>query len=121
MDHKTTLSKVTAALFAASVATSTAFAAGPFVTWNGADQGPQVQTGLDNGTETSGYWFFYTDKNDGNGSDIAWPAMMDPPFYAFDPVILECKGFCGKAILKESASTEKPFVGFGFGVVGETS
>ena len=108
-------------LFAVSIATTT-FAAGPFVTWNGANGNPQIQTGLGNWTETFGYWFFYTDKNDGGGSNIAWPAMMDEPYFGdFDPVILECKGFCGKAILKGGSSIEKPFVGFGFAVVGETS
>ena len=119
MDHKTTLSKVTAALFAASVASVSAFAAGTFETWNGADGNPQIQTGLGNWTETFGYWFFYTDKN---GSNVAWPAMMDPPYYEdLGPVILECKGLCGTAVLKGGTAIEKPFVGFGFTVVGETS
>ena len=122
MNQKTVLSKVTAALFAASVASVSAFAAGTFETWNGADGNPQIQTGLGNWTETFGYWFFYTDKNDGDGSNIAWPAMMDPPYYGtLDPVILECKGICGTAVLKGGTAIEKPFVGFGFTVVGETS
>ena len=122
MNQKTVLSKVTTALFAASVTSVSAFAAEPFVTWNGADESPQVQTGLGNETETNGYWFYYNDKNDGDGSNVAWSAMMDPPYYGtFDPVILECKGLCGKAILKGGSAIEKPFVGFGFAVVGETA
>ena len=112
------MKKITlAALFAA-----TATFAGTFETWNGANGNPQIQTGLGNWTETFGYWFFYTDKNDGGGSNIAWPAMMDPPYYEdFGPVILECKGICGTAVLKGGSAIEKPFVGFGFSVVGETS
>ena len=108
--------------FAVSIAVTTSFAANPFVTWNGANGNPQIQTGLGNWTETFGYWFFYTDKNDGDGSNVAWPAMMDPPYYGtLDPVILECKGICGTAVLKGGTAIEKPFVGFGFTVVGETS
>lgn len=122
MNQKTVQAKMAAALFAASVATASAFAAEPFVTWNGANGNPQIQTGLGNWTETFGYWFFYTDKNDGDGSNIAWPAMMDPPYYGtLDPVILECKGLCGTAVLKGGTAIEKPFVGFGFSIVGETS
>ena len=108
--------------FVVSIAVTTSFAAESFVTWNGADGNPQVQTGLGNGTQTNGYWFYYTNKNDGDGSNVAWPAMMDPPYYGtFDPVILECKGLCGNAVLKGGSAIEKPFVGFGFAVVGETS
>ena len=119
MNQKTVQAKMAAALFAASVASTSAFAAEPFVTWNGVDEIPQVQTGLANGTQTNGYWFFYTDKN---GSNVAWPAMMDPPYYGtLDPVILECKGLCGNAVLKGGSAIEKPFVGFGFAAVGETS
>ena len=122
MNQKTVQAKMAAALFAASVASTSAFAAEPFVTWNGVDEKPQVQTGLANETQTNGYWFYYTNKNDGDGSNVAWPAMMDPPYYeTFDPVILECKGLCGNAILKGGSAIEKPFVGFGFAVVGETS
>ena len=121
MNQKTVLSKVATALFAASVTSVSAFAAEPFVTWNGADESPQIQTGLGNWTETFGYWFFYTDKNDGDGSNVMWAAAMDPPYYAFDPVIEECNGFCGTAVLKGGSAIEKPFVGFGFSVVGETS
>ena len=122
MNQKTVQAKMAAALFAASVATASAFAAESFVTWNGADGIPQIQTGLGNGTQTNGYWFYYTNKNDGDGSNVAWPAMMDQPYYGtFDPVILECKGLCGNAVFKGGSAIEKPFVGFGFAVVGETS
>ena len=108
--------------FAVSIAVTTSFAANPFVTWNGANGNPQIQTGLANGTQTNGYWFFYTDKNDGGGSNVAWPAMMDPPYYEdFGPVILEGKGLCGNAVLKGGSAIEQPFVGFGFAAVGETS
>ena len=115
MNQKTVQAKMAAALFAASVAS--AFAAGPFETWNGADA-YQIQTGLGNETETNGYWFEYYDGT----SYIDWVVYWEFPWeFVADPIIDRCGGLCGKAILKESASTEKPFVGFGFGVVGETS
>ena len=57
-----------AAIFAASAAY-----AGTFQTWNGEDGISQVQTGLDNGSETSGYWFSYADNEDGGKSKVNWP------------------------------------------------
>ena len=123
MKHRNSLVTQAIALFSVSIASSTAFAAGPFVTWNGADENAEqhIQTGLGNETETNGYWFYYNDKNDGDGSNVMWAAAMDPPYYAFDPVIEECNGFCGTAVLKGGSAIEKPFVGFGFAVVGETA
>ena len=121
MNQEKERTKIATAFFAVSIALSSAFAAESFVTWNGANGNPQIQTGLGNWTETSGYWFFYTDKNDGDGSNVMWAAAMDPPYYAFDPVIEECNGFCGTAVLKGGSAIEKSFVGFGFSVVGETS
>jgi hypothetical protein len=121
MNQEKERTKIATAFFAVSIALSSAFAAESFVTWNGANGNPQIQTGLGNWTETFGYWFFYTDKNDGDGSNVMWAAAMDPPYYAFDPVIEECNGFCGTAVLKGESAIEKPFVGFGFSVVGETS
>ena len=53
----------------ALLAASAAFA---FETWNGAEEGSyRVLTELDNGTETSGYWFSYNDKADGGASTVA--------------------------------------------------
>ena len=57
-----------AAIFAASAAY-----AGTFQTWNGEDGISQVQTGLDNGSETSGYWFSYADNEDGGKSKVNLP------------------------------------------------
>ena len=47
----------------AALCVTSAIYAGPFITWNGADDDApdQIQTGLDNGTGTSGFWFTYTD------------------------------------------------------------
>ena len=123
MNQKTVLSKVETALFAASVTSVSAFAAEPFVTWNGADESPQIQTGLDNGTETNGLWFDYTDADNGGRSKYGCPFEIDPPFIYCDTdgLLMECEGFCGTAILDKGTMTSNPYIGFGFNIVGETS
>ena len=125
MDHKTALKSVANAFFAASVASVSAFAAGPFETWNGADA-YQIQTGLGNETETNGIWYSYGDDNEGGVSKIKWPVEMCHEYSTcaplfFDSVIEHCLGFCGKALLDQGTLTTKPFIGVGFNIVGETS
>ena len=121
-------SVLTTALFAASVATSTAFAAGTFKTWIGADEADQggnaqIQTGLDNGTETSGYWYSYGDDADGGlSSFLCATNAIDPPFITCADATLDvCKGMCGSAFLAKGLYPDKPFIGIGFNVVGEAS
>ena len=84
----------------------------------------QIHTGLGNGLETEGYWYSYNDNNNLGTSKIAWPAPID----AYDninqtlePVIEECKGLAGTAILSKESYEHDPYVGVGFNVVGETS
>ena len=43
---------------------------GALFRWVGADDGSRAITGLDNGTETSGYWYWYNDIVDGGNSRI---------------------------------------------------
>ena len=104
----------------ALLAASAAFA---FETWLGVDQNPQVDTGLDNGTETAGYWFSYTDKDDGGKSLVTWGGEVGNEYSetALDNVIIACNGVCGTATLDKGTLTYNPFVGIGFNVVGETS
>ena len=126
MNPKTVLSKAATAFFAVAVASPTAFAAGTFETWNGADENPQVQTGLGNETKTNGIWFDYKDHQDRGLSKIIYP--VEPcleyatcaPHY-FDAVILHCGGFCGTAYLDKGEMTKLPYSGVGFNIVGETS
>jgi len=104
-----------AAIFAASAAY-----AGTFQTWNGEDGISQVQTGLDNGSETSGYWFSYADNEDGGKSKVNWPVDTSTDTgESLDAVITHCKGVCGVASLSKSTLKYSPFVGIGFNVVGE--
>jgi hypothetical protein len=113
-------------LATALVAGSAAFAGlndGVFDTWLGADGSAQVLTGLDNGSETSGYWFSYGDDGDGGASRVEWKVAPGNDYSAdaLDPVIEACGGVCGTAILDKGKLTYQPFVGIGFNVVGETS
>ena len=104
----------------ALLAASAAFA---FETWLGSDGNPQVDTGLDNGTETAGYWFAYNDKDDGGKSQVTWGGEVGNEYSpdALDGVVLACNGVCGTAVLDKGTLTYNPFVGIGFNVVGETS
>lgn len=108
--------KLTAAT--ALVAASAAFA---FDTWIGSEGLPQVNTGLDNGSETSGYWFAYNDKDDGGKSQVNWggPVGTETSGEALDRVITACNGVCGTAVLDKGTLKYNPFVGIGFNVVGE--
>ena len=103
----------------ALLATSAAFA---FDLWDGAQGSPQVVTGLDNGTETSGYWFAYDDSNDKGKSKVVWAnGVSAEPLDGGDlsDVIVWCSGVCGTAVLDKGDLTYNPFVGIGFNVLGE--
>ena len=94
-----------------------------FVTWNGGDGLEQVKTELGNDTKTFGYWFSYDDNKDGGKSKVVWPVDKGNKYDAnsLQPIIAECSGVCGTAILNAGTLTYEPFVGIGFNVVGETS
>ena len=89
--------------------------------WDGANDGSRVMTGLDNGTGTSGYWYWYNDIVDGGLSSITWPVDKLGNDYsddALDPVIEHCGGVCGDFALDEGTLDYKPFVGLGFNIAG---
>lgn len=90
------------------------------------DESPnyRVQTGLDNDTRTSGYWFPYTDSIEGGASTIEWPVARGTEFdpYAFDNIVRECKGLCGTIALDTGEMDGiNPYAGVYFNIVGETS
>lgn len=97
--------------------------ASPFETWHGSLKMFTINTGYDNGTNTSGYWFYYSDYDLGGASTIDWPVETD--FGAgtndgMDPVILHCNGVCGTAkYRKESLTVGTPLIGLGFYIAGE--
>ena len=86
--------------------------------WVGADDGSRAITGLDNGTETSGYWFWFEDHADGGNSRIEWPVEEADEWDMLKPVIEACQGICGKFTLDQDDSDEEPFVGLGFDLAG---
>lgn len=106
---------------------ATATFAGPFITWNGADENAynicRVETGLRNGSETGGYWFTYGDDGDGGASTIHWDVELNPEYTIdrLEPIIDDCKGMCGTAILNKWNSPHTAFTGIGFSVVGQNS
>ena len=105
----------------AALCLATATFAGPFITWNGADEETdQIDTGFGNETETQGRWYTYEDSL---GSRTVCPDKgIDPPFiYCSDVMLHTCKGFCSTAELNKGTQTDPPFIGFGFNVVGQIS
>lgn len=91
---------------------------GVLFSWVGADDGSRAITGLDNGTETSGYWFWFEDDADGGNSRIDWPVEVEYEGDMLKPVIEACQGICGKFTLDQGDSDEEPFVGLGFDLAG---
>ena len=108
---KTKILTAAAVLAAASVASA--------FTWSGAAGEYFVNTGLDNGTETAGYWYDYAD-GPGGQSAVTWPVAKGNDYStdALDPIIDECQGVCGTFTLVQGTNTYDPFVGIGFNVAG---
>lgn len=102
----------------ALMAAASAFA---FVTWYGTESVYQIETELDAGTETAGYWFIYGDDSDGGASKITWPVEPGNEYSkdALDPIIDYCGGVCGTYTLDKGTLTYDPFVGIGFNIAGE--
>ena len=93
---------------------------GKLMCWSGAAGEYFVDTGLDNGTETSGFWYTFADDADGGASKIVWPVELGNDYNedALDPVIDECGGLCGSYVLNAGTLDYKPFVGVAFNVAG---
>lgn len=91
---------------------------GVLFSWVGADDGSRAITGLDNGTETSGYWYWYADWAENGRSNIEWPIEEAEEGDVLKPIIDVCKGLCGKITLDQGDSEEEPFVVLGFNIAG---
>ncbi|OWV14456.1 hypothetical protein [Fibrobacter sp. UWB5] len=92
-----------------------------FQTWYGTESVYRIETGFDNGSETSGYWFAYGDDADGGASRIIWPVPPGNEYdeNAFDPIIDHCGGICGTYYLDHGGNlVYDPFVGVGFSLAG---
>lgn len=93
----------------------------PNAMWRGDESIYQIETGMDNGSETSGYWFSFSDDADGGMSQIIWPVNIGNDYseFALDPIIDYCEGLCGTYELNKGTLTFAPFAGVGFNVAGE--
>jgi len=76
----------------------------------------RVNTGFD---DYAGYWFNFSDANDGGKSYISFPADVEENEYGnfFGPLIETYKGIIGEVHLGEGY--EYPYVGLGFNVYDE--
>lgn len=95
-----------------------------FDMWNPADYEYRIETGIDDGSETSGYWYVFDDTYDGGASSIIYPitwADDDFSYSQFDALIDYCQGFCGTVKFDKGSLEYDPFAGAGFNVAGEES
>ena len=72
----------------------------------------RVMTGLDNGTETSGYWFSFGDDMSGVGS-VKWSQSLGIEYTTGDEIYDYCMGVCG-----ELEFAKEGYLGIGFHVAG---
>ena len=72
----------------------------------------RVITGLDNGTETSGYWFSFGDEESGNGK-VVYPSTPGIEYTTTDQVFDYCMGVCGSLEFSKEG-----YLGVGFHVAG---
>ncbi len=80
-----------------------------------------VNTGLDNGSSTSGYWYGYNDNAEGGSSKLVWPVEPGNEYdaNALDPVIEHCGGVCASVVLNEGTMTmASPYAGVAFNLAG---
>lgn len=87
-------------------------------TWSGPNGDYRVDTGLDDGSDESGYWYAYADDANGGSSAITWPVPTGNAYddNALDPIIDNCGGLCGNVSL--GAGYDYPFAGVGFNLTG---
>lgn len=87
-------------------------------TWSGPNGDYRVDTGLDDGSDESGYWYTYADDANGGSSAITWPVPIGNEYddNALDPIIDNCGGLCGNVSL--GAGYDYPFAGLGFNLTG---
>ncbi len=86
--------------------------------WFGPDGEVQVNTGLDNDTETQGYWFSVDDLNESEQSRFIWPVSLGTEYSSDDmnPIVEYCLGVCSVLNFESDG-----FAGIGFDIVGQTS
>lgn len=84
--------------------------------WAGKDGYAKVKTGKDDGSETSGYWFDYSDSR--KGGSIVYPAIDDDNIYYVESVVKKYGGVKGSVVQEKSAKGS--YAGLGFFLTGES-
>ena len=89
--------------------------------WYGADGTAQVKTGLGDGSDTEGLWWFKDDSGSGGHSKVIWPDEITGN--TIDDVIVTANGgIGGEAQLDKGDLTEEnPYIEIGFNIAGEDS
>ena len=88
--------------------------------WLGSEGVWSIDTGLDNGSCTSGYWFPYTDNTESGNSEVVWDVAPDE-YGTLNELVETCGGISATAQLGhlQGVPPKNPFVGVGFLVAGE--
>lgn len=79
----------------------------------------RVTLSTDDGTDKSGYWYDYSDKDNSGTSAFTWPSDVSANTYGnfYGPLVEAYGGIKGIAVL--STGYDYPFLGIGFNLVNE--
>lgn len=79
----------------------------------------RVTLSTDDGTDKSGYWYDYSDKDNSGTSAFTWPSDVTANTYGnfYGPLVEAYSGIKGTAVL--AAGYDYPFLGIGFNLVNE--
>ena len=85
--------------------------------WFGPDGNIWVETGLDDGSETSGYWFEIQDRGSAENTKVIWPVELGDEYDEKSLALLVeyCQGVCATLDFRNDY-----FAGVGFHVAGST-
>ena len=86
--------------------------------WYGVNGKAQVVTGLGNGSNTEGLWWWTNPDGEGGDSKVVWDVEPGEDG-SFDNLVKACGGISGTAVLDQGKVTYNPYVEVGFNVVGE--
>lgn len=76
----------------------------------------RVKTGINDGTDTYGYWFYYGDFNDGGDSYFSWKYGGTASTFV-EKSVMPYGGIKGTANI--GSAVEYPYLGLGFNIAGE--
>lgn len=84
--------------------------------WFGPQITARVVTGLDDKSESSGYWFSIEDKSSAENSKVIWPDVPEEDVYGDHLDVIEyCSGICATIEFRNAY-----YAGVGFNIAGES-